>query len=126
METITKKSAFEVEITTVEPEQVIPEKVTKRVATLGDLKSELANHTENLNKWTVYKTGYLKELQDIDNQIAEHTEKVNNVLALIAEAEAQGVVDAKIQPVEVVKEEVVPVKEVVEEVKPALEEESPV
>lgn len=94
-ETITKKSSFEVEITTVEPEQVIPEKVTKRTVTLAELKRELANFTEEFSRWTAHRGGLLNDVEKADEQIAAYSEKVASTNALIAEAEAQGVVDEK-------------------------------
>lgn len=130
METVTKKSEFEAEIVTVEPEVVIPEKVITRTVTLADLRQELSMANEDLRKWTDYKAGVLKELNTVSGQVALYTEKVNKVNALIAEVEAKGVTDV-ITPVEVMKkiieEAKTPVEETpVEEVTPLPEEKSPV
>lgn len=125
METVTKKSEFEAEIVTVEPEVVIPEKVNKRTVTLADLRQELSMANEDLRKWTNYKPEAIKELDTVNKQIALYTEKVNKVNALIDEVESKGVTE-KVEPVEIVKEVTPIVETPVEEVTPLPEEKSPV
>lgn len=127
METVTKKSATEIEIVTSVPEQVIPAKEEREVVSLLELKQDLANFNEQLNKWTIYRPTVVKELETVDTQIALANENIDKVKAIIAEAEKQGVVERVVEPVKEVKEVVEEVKVVEEVIEPVLEtEKSPV
>lgn len=111
-ETINKKSETEIEIVTVIPEQVIPEQVITKVISLVDLKAQLQELNTKLEETQKFKDTPLAELSKIDNDIAKILEEIAKIEALIAEAEAKGVVEKVPEtPVEETPIEVLPINE---------------
>lgn len=106
-ETINKKSETEIEVVTVIPEQVIPEKVITQTYSITELNDRLSELNNKKQEYLRYRETPLAELAKIDNDIAGVDDEITSITAKIKTAKDLGVKDVAEISVAPVTEEII-------------------
>lgn len=75
-----------IQITTVKPQEVIPEEVTVKVVSIEELKNQIKVIEDDITKLEGYRHTPLVELEKIDNEIALKRAEIVRLQTIIDEA----------------------------------------